>query len=58
MMMWVLLAVGIALLIIAALCAWAYVRLDPVRPDPRELTDAQVVDLLSGTGTEWPKGVR
>jgi len=57
-MIWSFLAIGLALLIIAAICAWAYVRLDPVRPDPREMTDEQVAERLCGTGPEWPKGVR
>lgn len=47
-------AIVLALLIISALTAWAYVRLDPVRPDPREMTDEQVAEIICGTGTEAP----
>lgn len=54
-MMWSFLAIGFALLFLAAFTAWAYVRLDPIRPDPRELSDRQVADILSGTGTEVPR---
>lgn len=57
-MIWSVLAIALALMIIAALAAWAYVRLDPIRPDPRELTDEQVAEIICGTGTEWPKGVK
>ena len=50
-----LIAVGISILIIAAFCAWAYVRLEPVHPDPRELSDEQVAEIICGTGTEAPR---
>ena len=53
-----LIAVGISILIIAALCAVAYAKVEPIYPAPGELNDEQVAEIICGTGTEWPEGVK
>lgn len=57
-MIWSVLAIAFALLIITALTAWAYASVPPIAPDHNELTDEQVAEIICGTGTEWPKGVK
>jgi hypothetical protein len=54
-MIWSVLAIALALMIIAALAAWAYASVPPITPDPREVTDQQVEDIICGTGTEAPR---
>ncbi|MCJ8518986.1 hypothetical protein ABID21_001890 [Pseudorhizobium tarimense] len=49
-----IIAIVITVLIIAAVCALIYSQVDPVRPDPSELADKRVSDIICGTGTEAP----
>lgn len=54
-MTWVIIAVLLTFAIIAAVCAYAYCQLEPIRPDSREVTDEQVAEIICGTGTEAPR---
>ena len=47
-----ILAVGLALAVIAALTAWVYVRAVPIIPSGQEMSDDEVLKILSARDTE------